>query len=132
MKPSQLLRIVARAVAVIGLGGLFLLTYFNDSLFPIMTYWPVALVLIGVWGLISSRESRVWGALFTITGMVVLLHNQGWLTMEIVLLYWPTVLIAVGTFTLVRSIMGWIKLNQVILAEVARSQEALGKRTLFG
>jgi hypothetical protein len=131
VKLTTLLKIVFRAIAIIGLGGFFLATYLQSKVFPIMTYWPVALVLVGVWGLLSSKESRVWGILFTVTGLALYFYNQGILTINVVMLYWPTTLIAVGTFTLVRSLTAWISWNRVIIAEIRRTRLVTGKQTLF-
>jgi hypothetical protein len=132
MKPLHLLNILTRALAVIALGGFFLATYLKSDEFPIMTYWPVALVLVGVWGLVSSRESRVWGILFSVTGAGLYFYNQDVLTVQVVMVYWPTVLIAVGTFTLVRSLFAWFSWNKVIAAEIARTELAARPVTLFG
>lgn len=132
MKLTTLLKIIARAIAIIALGGFFLATYLRSAEFPIMTYWPVALVLAGVWGLLSSKESRVWGILFTITGVALYFYNQGILTLNVVMLYWPTILIAVGTFTLVRSLTAWFSWNKVIAAEINRTRRSTQQRTLFG
>jgi hypothetical protein len=132
VKLTTLLKIVFRAVAIIALGGFFLATYLQAKEFPIMTYWPVVLVLLGVWGLLSSKESRVWGVLFFVTGIAIYFFNQGVLTLNVVMLYWPAILIAVGTFTLVRSLVAWISWNKVIAAEIIRTRQTTQQRSLFG
>ncbi|GAB3142484.1 LiaI-LiaF-like domain-containing protein [Marisediminicola antarctica] len=131
MKLTTLVKILFRAIAIIALGGFFLLMYLRSDEFPIMTYWPVALVLVGVWGPASSKESRVWGTLFSVTGAVLYLYNLDILTLQVVMLYWPTILITVGAFTLARSLIAWISWNRVIAAEIIRTRQSAQPRTLF-
>lgn len=132
MKLTTLVKILFRAIAIIALGAFFLLMYLRADEFPIMTYWPVALVLMGVWGLVSSKESRVWGTLFLVTGGALYLYNFDILTIQVFMLYWPTVLIAVGTFTLARSLITWISWNRVIAAEIIRTRQHSQQRSVFG
>ncbi|MBN2199054.1 MAG: hypothetical protein JW747_04315 [Candidatus Aminicenantes bacterium] len=61
------------------------------------TFWPVILIIIGLWQLISSGYRDVFpGFLLIALGLIFLLRNLGHLPRNVWVYVWPTVIIIVG------------------------------------
>ena len=90
---------------VLALGVLFLANNLGVVTFGggIFQWWPIVLIAIGVWLLISSGFRRLVAPLVLIgIGAIFLLGNLG-LSIDL-LNYWPVLLIIIGAVVLSRAI----------------------------
>ncbi|CAM4305459.1 lia operon protein LiaF [Paenibacillus endophyticus] len=94
-------------LVIITIGVLFLLRQTGHVTFDIgyviSTYWPVALIIVGIRGLLSCRSngsgSSWWGAVVMLIGCIFLGRNLdlfSWSIGDIVPYIWPVVVILVG------------------------------------
>ena len=102
----------------------------GDVLDTVLKLWPILLILLGLDG-IYKREGVVMGALLTSLGVIFLLANFGYVSVDIwqmVFTLWPLVLIAIGfdIFFARRSL--WLSIIGVLLILVILA----GSLWLFG
>lgn len=99
---------ISRALLLIAYGSIFLLTNLSGDRFPLVTWWPSLLTVLGAYFLFGTSGNKGWATVFLISGIGFQLHNLGYLTVNLMVLYWPVALIAIGTFMLVHSITTYI------------------------
>lgn len=85
-------------IILVLLGFGFLLDQFNVISFNniINTYWPVILIVIGIYGLLNRSSSKMVSSIITILGALFLIQNLNILNISVYKLFWPIVLIIVG------------------------------------
>ncbi len=92
---------------IAGVGVLLLLEnlgiLFVDDIWQ---YWPLILIVLGVSRAATSLGfgGRIWGGMVTLIGVVLLLHNLGYIHGSVWHFFWPVILICIGIGMLARSI----------------------------
>lgn len=80
-----------------GLGVVLFLEQFGFYLEPVLRWWPVALIAIGLLKIAQPR-GRFFGVVLTAIGAVLLIDNLGLVAIDDWDLIWPLAVIAVGAF----------------------------------
>jgi len=101
-------------LGVIGLGVWWLLSRMDIAPMPDWLFtWPVLLMLIGVFQLISSDGKRTGGYITLLVGAIFFIKYQGLFPEELAYLFWPIVVIGIGIFIFFKAMVaGKRKLNQ--------------------
>ena len=81
---------------LLGLG--FLLDQFGILSFSglVSTYWPIALILIGLFGLFKQGTSKTINGLIILFGLLFQARNLGWIDVNMFKVFWPIILIIIG------------------------------------
>lgn len=96
-------------IALIAIGALFLVI--NLELIPIVNYetlgrfWPLILILVGVWRLAAAR-GRSLGFPIALIAIGALFLLLGFIDFSVIWAFWPLILIAVGILIAARAIRG--------------------------
>lgn len=96
-------------IALIAIGALFLVI--NLELIPIVNYealgrfWPLILILVGVWRLAAAR-GRSLGFPIALIAIGALFLLIGFIDFSVIWAFWPLILIAVGILIAARAIRG--------------------------
>lgn len=108
---------------VLGVGLVLFLEEFGIFLDPVLRWWPVLLIVVGAIKLTSS-QGRVFGAILTGVGTVLLLDNLDWIEFDDWDKLWPLAVIAVGALLIWG---GWRRPRRAAearAASVAASEDA--------
>lgn len=84
---------------LVGIGVLVILGNLGvlDNFWGLLTtYWPVILIIAGVFNLVSNPAGKVGGFLVLILGVLLLLNNLDQVQIFTHITFWPIVLILVG------------------------------------
>lgn len=81
---------------LLGLG--FLLDQFGILSFSglVSTYWPIVLILIGLFGLFKRGTSKTINGLVLLFGLLFQARNLGWIDVNMFKVFWPVILIIIG------------------------------------
>ena len=96
------------AIVLIAVGALFFLSNLHIIYMrEVFSYWPVILIVVGVFKMVDSpsNHERTFGAIVFGVGASFLAHNMGFLPMGMGQL-WPLILIGVGILMLSERISG--------------------------